>query len=212
MNICLLLGSFNPITIAHTSIASTLLNSGKFDKILFVVAKHNPWKREKPAPFEVRCQMIETAIQPFEGKCEVCRIEENLPTPTYSYMTIGALKEMYPNDTLFIVGGSDTIQAIPHWKNYETHIKGNVEIIEISRNVDYLFLPPNAINTVAYNELGAFGREKLYGKSIPLIKTKRMDVSSTNVRWLISNGMNPYPLITTEVYNIIKQHNLYKNG
>lgn len=212
MNVGLLLGSFDPITIAHINLASSILNSGKIDKVLFVVAKQNPWKEEKPTPFDLRCQMIEASVKPFEGKCEVSRIEESLPSPTFSYITLSALKEQYPNDKLFIIGGSDTIKTIPKWKNYESHIKDKIGIIEIPRGVDYLFLPPNSINTFSFDEHGAFGRNKLYNSNIPLLKTKRMDVSSTNVRWLITNGLNPYPLITEEVYNIIKQNNLYQNN
>jgi nicotinic acid mononucleotide adenylyltransferase len=37
-----------------------------------------------------------------------------------------------------------------------------------------------------------------------------MDVSSTNVRWMIANGMNPYPYVTNEVLQIINENNLYK--
>lgn len=209
MNIGLLLGSFNPITVAHVTIASSILNCGKFDRVLFVVANHNPWKKEEPTPFDLRCEMVAAAIKPLGDRCEVCTIEKTLPSPTYSYMTINALKEKYPNDTLFIIGGSDTINSIPKWKNYDSEIKNKIEIVEISRNIEHLFLPNNTKNTFFFDEHGAFGRQKLYGKDIPLLKIKRMDVSSTNVRWLISQGMNPYPLITEEVYNIIKQHNLY---
>ena len=76
MKIGLLLGSFNPITIAHVAMASNVIASGLCDKVLFVVAKHNPWKKEAPAPFELRCQMIEEAIKPLGDTCEVCRFEE----------------------------------------------------------------------------------------------------------------------------------------
>lgn len=72
----LLLGSFDPVTAAHVAIAACAVNSGLCDKVLFVVAKHNPWKKEEPAPFDLRCKMIEEAIKPFGDKLEVCRFEE----------------------------------------------------------------------------------------------------------------------------------------
>jgi nicotinic acid mononucleotide adenylyltransferase len=35
-----------------------------------------------------------------------------------------------------------------------------------------------------------------------------MDISSTMVREMIKGGMNPYPYITEDVYEIIKKHKL----
>jgi nicotinic acid mononucleotide adenylyltransferase len=36
-----------------------------------------------------------------------------------------------------------------------------------------------------------------------------MDISSTMVREMIKGGMNPYPYITEDVYEIIKENKLY---
>ena len=47
----LLLGSFDPVTVAHVAMASNVINSGLCDKVIFVVAQHNPWKKNiAPAP------------------------------------------------------------------------------------------------------------------------------------------------------------------
>ena len=80
MKIGLLLGSFDPIHIAHINIASCVLNGGLCDKVLFVVAQHNPWKENNPAPFDVRCDMINASIEAFDGKCEVCELEKDYGT------------------------------------------------------------------------------------------------------------------------------------
>ena len=41
------------------------------------------------------------------------------------------------------------------------------------------------------------------------IQTQRIDVSSTLVRNLIKEGMNPFPYVNEEVCEIIKQNKLY---
>lgn len=200
MKIGLILGSFNPITVAHLAMVSNLLNSKICDKVLLVVAKHNPWKIEPPAPFELRCKMAEIAIAPFGDACEVCRFEEDIEPPAYSYITIGIALKKYPNDELFLVGGSDTIPQIPNWKNYDTHIKGKIGLIEITRGNKYSSLTSTNKPFV-----------KWINDDIEKLEIQRMDVSSTMIRNMLKDGMNPYPYITENVYNFIKKYNLY-NG
>lgn len=204
MKIGLVLGSFDPIHIGHINIASCVLNSGLCDKVLFVVAQHNPWKKEAPAPFDVRCKMIEAAIKPFGDKCEVCRYEEEFEHPVYSYISIGKAIEEHPNDELFLIAGTDTIQRIPHWKNYETHIKDKIEIIEVSRSED-----SHLGSNLAFAKKCVFDEKMNEFKSHYKIYTMRMDASSTVVRNMIADGMNPYPYITQDVLEIIKRNKLY---
>jgi nicotinate-nucleotide adenylyltransferase len=201
----LLLGSFNPVTVAHLHMASAVLNSGLCDKVLFVVAKHNPWKGEEPAPFDLRCSMINDSIDPIKGKYEVCRFEEEFEPPVYSYLPICKALETYPEDELYIIAGTDTIERIPQWKNFETEIMNKVSFIEIKRGGSTEFENPRIPFIVREGS-----RSSLTNKEFWTIKTQRMDISSTLVRSMIKNGMNPYPYVTMETLQIINEYNLYR--
>ena len=202
MKIGLLLGSFNPITIAHVAMASNVITSGLCDKVLFVVAKHNPWKKEAPAPFDLRCQMIEEAIKPLGDTCEVCRFEEKYEPPVYSFIPITEAINTYPNDEIFLIAGTDTIDRIHNWKNFETHIKDKIGFIEITRGLD---------STIA-DEPIPFGEsfEAVSSISVTVLEIQKMDVSSTMVRNMVSKGMNPYPYVTEGVAKIIADNKLYR--
>jgi nicotinate-nucleotide adenylyltransferase len=202
MKIGLLLGSFNPVTIAHVAMASNVIASGLCDKVLFVVAKHNPWKKEAPAPFDLRCQMIEEAIRPLGKACEVCRFEEKHEAPVYSYIPINEAIEAYPNDEIILIAGTDTIDRIPRWKNFETHIKDKIGFIEVSRG-DYNSMTNVSMPFGLY--VGVLGDNTL----IRRLSIQRMDVSSTMVRNMVSKGMNPYPYVTEGVAKIISDNKLY---
>lgn len=212
----LLLGSFNPVTVAHVAMASNVINSGLCDKVIFVVAQHNPWKRKiEPAPFDLRCKMVEAAIEPLGDKAEVSFVEEEFEPPVYSYLPIGKALEAYPNDEIYIIAGTDTIERIPHWKNFETHIKDKVGFIEVSRGDKGDSLPLDSENpfeidiiTLA-NGFNKYRSEEV-GLNVKVLRIKRMDVSSTMVRNMISKGMNPYPYVTKEVLEIINDNNLYR--
>lgn len=201
----LLLGSFNPVTVAHLHMASCVLNSGLCDKVLFVVARHNPWKREEPAPFELRCRMINDSIDLIKGKYEVCRFEEEFEPPVYSYLPICKALETYPDDEIYIIAGTDTIERIPQWKKFETEIMNKVSFIEIKRDDGTDFENPHIPFIVREGS-----RNSLTNKKFWTIKTQRMDISSTLVRTMIKNGMNPYPYVTMETLNIINEYNLYR--
>lgn len=201
----LLLGSFDPIHIAHINVATCVLNAKLCDEVLFVVAKHNPWKKYEPAPFDDRCKMVEMALKPFNGVCKVCDLERDIEIPTYSYKVLDKIREQNPDDELYIVAGSDTIRRIPRWKNFDTKIKGKFKFIEVSRGKEEITLPngsgfPFAIRLSSYEGLG----------ETPIIMTHAMDVSSTMIRNMVARGLKTYPLVPTDVATIIHAHNLYK--
>lgn len=202
----LLLGSFDPIHIAHTNIASCVLNSGLCDKVLFVVAMHNPWKENAPADFDLRCKMIETAIAPLGDKCEVCTLEKEIEPPTYSYKVIQKIREKYPEDELFVVCGTDTVEKLPQWKKFETEIKNKVGFIEIKRNRDSIEIDNDKIPFIVREG----SRNSLTDKGFWYISSQRIDASSTLVRNMVRNGMNPTPYVTKEVLDIINDNNLYR--
>jgi len=207
MKIGLLLGSFDPIHIGHINIASCVLNSELCDKVLFVVAKHNPWKENKPVPMELRCAMIKAFISGFNGRCEICDLEKDIEPPTYSYKVIEKIREIYPNDELFLIGGTDTIENVAQWKNFDSHIRNKLSYIEVKRN-DVTDIDNNKVPF----EKHLVYRDSLTNKEFWSIKPQRMDASSTLVRNMIKNGMNPIPYINEEILKIILNNNLYKDG
>lgn len=212
MKIGLFLGSFDPIHIGHINIASCVLNSGLCDKVLFVVAKRNPWKKYEPAPYDIRCQMIEASIRGFNGRCEVCKFEaESQEEVVYSYIPINMALERYPNDEIYVIAGEDTIRKIPNWKNFETHIKDKVGFIELNRGKTESFeATKDCLGTQRPFQKWMTWKDKLGEHAIDMLQTQRIDMSSTIVRNMVSCGMNPFPYVNEEVCDIIKRNNLYK--
>jgi len=203
LKIGLLLGSFDPIHYGHIAMASVALNSGLCDKILFVVAKQNPWKQHQAANFELRCEMVKASIHPFLGACEVCLLEKNIEGTVYSYKVLELIKKEYPNDDLFIIAGTDTIDRIKYWRNFDDKIKPYFKLIEIGRGDKFNIHPTNE---------EAFVVAKSYREGIGefnCIIPKITDVSSTAVREMVKNHMNPYPYVTQEVSEIIFKNKLY---
>ena len=139
------------------------------------------------------------------------RFEEEFEPPVYSYLPITKAKETYPNDELYLIGGEDTMRKLPNWKNFDTHIKDKIGFIELSRGETKAFkatkhsLGDDKLFRKWLDWSDRFGEES---NSLKL-QIQRIDISSTIVRNMVAEGMNPYPYVTEDVYKIIAENKLY---
>lgn len=120
MHIGLYFGSFNPIHIGHLIIASYARHHTTLQQVWLVVSPQNPLKPSNSLLNEyARLHLVNLAIadDPF---LKVTDIEFNLPKPSYTVNTLAYLSEKYPQHTFSIIMGSDSLQNIEKWKNYET--------------------------------------------------------------------------------------------
>lgn len=198
-----LMGSFDPVHIGHINMVRVALNSGLLDKVILVPSGHNPWKKEDPAPFDLRVQMIEVSIKEFGDKCEVSPIEGTFEPPFYSNKPLNHFKEKYSGNELFVLCGTDTVNRIPRWRNAATDILPFYGIIEIYRGIE----DPMDEGSERYVE-DKNGNKYPYQR---IIQGSYMTASSTEVRNSIKNGLITYPLINGEVERIIKENKLYSS-
>lgn len=187
MKIGFLCGSFDPIHIGHLHMITVALASNYIDKVIVIPTMQNPWKKDAPLPFDIRCAFIKDAIAPFGDKCELLRVEELVEGTKYFYKTSKILREQFKDDELYIIAGTDVVKEIHNWKNYDEEIAPYFKIFEITRNNQYTLAKDSSI----------------------ILHTPIMDVSSTLVRTMLQNGKNPYPYITSSIYEVIKTYKFY---
>lgn len=181
MKVGFLLGSFDPIHMGHLYMASSVLNAGLVDEVVFVPSVQNPWK-ENSTDFRNRCFMIQLAIDDMEH-CSLSSIDYRNTEPYYSVNTLKMLKEEYPEDDLYVIVGVDIINDIKNWHEGQW-ILDNFKLITIARE--------------GYLDAG-----------IPDIR-KTLNVSSTEIRELAKEKKQIYPLVPKVISQYIKRFNLYK--
>lgn len=116
MKIGLLFGSFNPIHNGHIEIGKMALDF--VDRVIYVVSPLSPDKdSSNMTNYEFRYDMVKLAIGGNE-RLEVSDIESHLPVPTRTYRTILEFQKMYVDDELYLIFGSDNINAIDSWMEY----------------------------------------------------------------------------------------------
>jgi len=111
-------GSFNPPHMGHLSVVMAALASDGFDEIRIVPCFHHAFAKDRE-------------LIPFEHRMEMCRLAFNQWTNVYvsdmsrriknrySIDLAQALKEMYPDDQIIFIVGSDVYAERTQWRDIE---------------------------------------------------------------------------------------------
>jgi nicotinate-nucleotide adenylyltransferase len=187
MKITLYFGSFNPIHNGHLSIAQKVLQEKLSDELWLVVSPQNPLKEEETLwPEEDRLAMVKLAIEGKEG-FKASDYEFHLPRPSYTYQTLLRLKQDFPQHTFKLLIGGDNLEAFDHWRD---HLK----IL-------------NEFGLIVYPRPGYKNEELIHHPNVTLLDAPLLDISSTEIRERLNQGLSLVPLVPQKVANYIQTKN-----
>lgn len=132
-NVACIFGSFNPIHKGHLHLGDKIISEiDHIDEIWYVVSPHNPHKEKSDLLDEnIRLEMINLSLE-GNDKFKSCDIEFKMDRPSYTHKTLKLLSEKYNDHNFHIVMGTDVINNITSWENYEYVI--NHPIIHFTRD------------------------------------------------------------------------------
>lgn len=180
-------GSFNPIHRGHVLLAKQVLKEGLADEVWLLVSPHNPLKDSGSLLDESSRFLLAEKALIDEPLIKASNFEFHLPRPSYTWATLRALAESYPERAFSLLIGADNWQLFPRWAHPE-EIISNHSIIIYPRegyHIETNALPPNVHL---------------------LSNAPKFPYSSTDVRRAIAqgkeaDGMLP-PNIINEVYRL----------
>lgn len=191
MHIGLYFGSFNPIHVGHLIIASYARHTTDLKQVWLVVSPQNPLKPSKSLLNEYhRLHLVNVAIEndPF---LKASDIEFHLPRPSYTIDTLTYLEEKYPQHTFSIIMGSDSLQNIREWKNYERLL---------AEHSLYIFKRPGfEIDNLVFN-----------GANIIPVNAPLLEISSTQIRKMIKERIPVRYMIPDAVAKEIEDNSYYR--
>lgn len=192
-------GTFDPIHVGHLVTAEAVRNEYKLDKVIFIPAAIPPHKQEQsvtPALHRYIMTVLATYSNPY---FEVSPIEMNRPGPSYTIDTIYELIEKYGEDTEFyFITGADAIAEIPTWDRIE-ELLGICQFIAATRQGCL----PNVDNIKEY--FGELGKKRIHR-----LNTPELEISSTDIRARIKNGISIKYIVPLPVEQYIYKEGLYK--
>lgn len=196
MNLCVFQGTFNPIHKAHLKMAEYVLDNYGFEKILFIPAYKPPHKEYTPHMSLHRYNMVKLALR-NNPKFDLSDIEFRNESKSYTCITIKELYRKYKIDgKINFIIGTDAFKKIESW--FETD--------KLKELVDFIvFVRENELDESVFDNL----KEK--GYSFKLAPMSFYDISSTQLRGLIKNGLPINDYVTEEIRGYINEHGLYRD-
>ncbi len=193
-------GTFNPPHKGHRRLADEMMKSARLDKILIIPAGTPPHKVSNDlADGNDRLNMCRLE---FGGeKFDVNDLELKREGKSYSVDTVAQIKEIYPDDELFLIIGSDMLLSFHRWYRYEDILK-NITLCVATRenDISHADLLSYAVDTL-----------KLKEDNIIISPINAFVCSSTDVRQMIKKGENTDAYLSQEVKKYIMDNNIYKD-
>ena len=177
-------GSFNPPHNMHKNIALKLINNGYLDKVIFVPTG-DKYNKDGLLNQKDRYNMVKLMIEGYDN-LEVSDYEFN--KLTYTYETLDYFKNIYKDDDIYFICGSDNLKQITLWRKYD-YILRNYKMIVIRRNND-------DIDKIINNLL-------IYYKNIICITDIQNSLSSTLIRENLNKNNDTYLLQNMDA-NVLK--------
>lgn len=168
-------GSFNPIHIAHISLAQALLQAASLDEIWLVVSPQNPLKQASQLlADDKRLQLARKALEPYSG-LQASDFEFHLPKPSYMWHTLCALRQQYPDREFVLIIGADNWQSFDRWYRAD----------DIVASFPIVVYPRPGYDICAHD----------LPPTVSLAPTPLLDVSSTDIRERIRHGESIHNLV-----------------
>ena len=116
-------GSFSPPHVGHAMVAAWLLWTRRVDQVWLTPVYRHAFEGQQDkqlASFEQRCSWCLAFADALGEGVEVCRIESELPTPSYTIDTLRSLRRRHPEFRFRLVVGSDVLPQLPQWRDWSS--------------------------------------------------------------------------------------------
>ena len=187
----LFFGTFDPIHNGHLRIATYITEEKLAHKVWLVVTPENPIKlRSKISSFNHRFNMAKIATEKYDNIIP-SDLEVNLKKPNYTIDTLEYISNKLKDIEFSLIIGEDNYKIFDTWKD-------NKKIISKYK----IFIYPRK-GTLKENL-------HIINENTTYIGGPRIDLSSTNIRKIISKKSDPKNLISTKVMEYINSNKLYQ--
>jgi nicotinate-nucleotide adenylyltransferase len=183
-------GTFDPIHHGHLITAQSVREIRDLDKIIFIPSFISPHKADvNSVSPENRMKMLKLAVERIDF-FEVSDYEIKKEGVSYTIDTLNEFKKKY--DELEFIIGYDNIFKFHTWKNPDEIMK--IAKILVLKRISSL-PPPH---------------EDKYVKSAIFVETRGIEISATDIREKVKQGMPIHYLVPEKVKEYIYSFNLYK--
>lgn len=200
MKIGIMGGTFDPIHIGHLLLGEFAYENFHLDEIWFLPNGNPPHKTtdESGVSLDDRIEMVKLATDDVPY-FRMNLYEASSKKHSYTYSTMRALREMYPEHEFFFILGADSLFSIEQWKNF----------LEIFPSCTILAAMRDDKDTESMQAQIRYLNEK-YGADIRLLQAPLVEISSTTIRRRAEKGLSIRYMVPDVVSEYIQSNALYK--
>ncbi len=183
-------GAFDPIHLGHLILASEAKRQLDLHRVLFIPTYQSAHQDKMIATtFEHRCAMASAAVS-GQAHFMVSDIESRVTGKSYTVATLSLLKNIYRDSALFFIMGADSLEQFDTWHEPD-------QVLKLATVV------------VAHRP----GHEpELSGKSIKLIEMPLIDISASEIRRRVREGLPIRFMVPEAVEEYIVRTGLYRGN
>jgi len=208
-------GTFDPIHNGHLRAASIARARFGLHRVLFIPS-HTPPHKRRPgmAPARDRLAMVELAVRGWPG-FEASPVEVRSRTTSYSILTLGKIRKLYPAARLFFILGADAFLEIRTWREWRRVLDQCFFIVMTRpgsglRAARTVLGPEFRTRMTPVPKSGAIVRDLGRKPVIFFLPFRALSVSSTDIRRRIRDGGSIDDRVPRAVADLIRARKLYK--
>jgi len=190
-------GTFDPPHIGHLILAMEAYDELKLDCVQWVLAPNPPHKiGKKITSLETRIEMVQAAIG-SDKMFVFSTVDIDRPGPHYVLDTMKILREENPDAELTFLMGGDSLHDLPAWHEPDAFILACDAIGVMHRPGEVIHL-----TDIEQRFVGI-------ALKIKFIEAPLLEISSNQIRQLVSKGKPYRYYLPDAVFKIVKEKNLY---
>ena len=193
-------GSFNPVHNGHINLVKEIYRKVSLDRVIVMPTYISPFKKDDSgfvAKGKDRLEMCRLAFEDC-GFAEVSDYELSRAQVSYSADTVAHFRDIYPDDELFFIMGSDMLLSFEKWHRYRDILK-MCSLIAASREdkqSDLELLEEKA------EQLRAYGQ-------VIITEISAYEMSSTLIREKIMKNQDISCYMPEKVVKYIEDNHIY---
>ncbi len=182
-------GSFDPPHLGHLLPVIDAMEALSLDSVRFIPAGEQPFKAGRATASGLhRLAMTERLVQGIPGLV-ADRSEIDRGGLSYSVDTVAQLAAAFPEAELVLLLGVDAFALFEQWREPD-RIRSLASVAVLVRGGDPV--PPTS------------------GKAVQVLRTRRVDISSTELRARAADGRSIRGFVPDAVADYIAEHRLYR--
>ncbi len=199
-------GTFDPIHYGHLRTAIEVKEIFSLEQIRLIPCRQPAHRASPDCTAEMRCQMVQLAIQAQSDLMLLDQREIERPGVSYMVDTMNSLAKDFPEQQLLLFIGADAFKGLTSWHQWQD-LFDYAHIVVMTRP-GYTVPVLEGFLANCMTDSREMMNEKQAG-CLYFQKVTQLDISATAIRACFKQGKNPAYLLPDTVIDYIKSHKIY---